>query len=98
MVSAGGKYGTVLQDTSYGGNLKIVTLLLEKGADPNTRGTVVPPILQMYIDIAPAGGKYGTALQAALDWGNSEIAKLLLEKGADPNTQGACCAFQTMCG
>jgi hypothetical protein len=38
MVHAGGKYGTVLQAASYGGNLQVVQLLLDKGADPNTQG------------------------------------------------------------
>jgi hypothetical protein len=37
-VPPGGEYGTALQAASYQGNLGVVALLLEKGADPNTHG------------------------------------------------------------
>jgi ankyrin repeat protein len=33
----GGDYGTALQAASYGKNLNIVQLLLEKGANPNVK-------------------------------------------------------------
>jgi ankyrin repeat protein len=34
----GNKGGTVLQTASFQGDLEIVTLLLEKGVDPNVEG------------------------------------------------------------
>ena len=33
-----GEYGTALHAASIGGNLEIVKLLLENGADPNVEG------------------------------------------------------------
>jgi ankyrin repeat protein len=38
MVPAGGEYGTALHAALDRGNLEIVTLLLEKGANPNVQG------------------------------------------------------------
>jgi ankyrin repeat protein len=96
MVLAGGEYGTALQAASYHGELNIVTLLLEKGANPNAQGAdcVIP---RMYTDMVPAGGKYGTPLHAALDRGDLKIITLLLDNGADPNAQGASFAIPKMC-
>jgi hypothetical protein len=37
MVPAGGEYGTALQAASYQGRLKVVALLLERGANPNVQ-------------------------------------------------------------
>jgi ankyrin repeat protein len=38
MKPAGGQYGTALQAASVGGDLEIVRLLLEKGAELNVEG------------------------------------------------------------
>jgi ankyrin repeat protein len=43
---AGGEYGTALQAASHQGNQEIVTLLLEKGADPNVQGATSAMDLQ----------------------------------------------------
>lgn len=63
----GGEYGTALQAAAYFGNLKIVQLLLERGADVNIEGE---------------GGTHGTALQAAAGRGHSEVVELLQTHGA----------------
>jgi ankyrin repeat protein len=82
MVPAGGRYGTALEEASNQGNLGIVTLLLERGADPNT---------QRASDVIPSMYDYGTALQAAAAsyHENLNVVTLLLRKGADLNAQGS---------
>jgi ankyrin repeat protein len=37
MICGGGEYGTALQAASFPGNLRIIALLLDKGADPNAQ-------------------------------------------------------------
>jgi ankyrin repeat protein len=44
---AAGKYGTALQAVAYQGHLEIVTLLLDKGANPNVQGAS-PAIMRIY--------------------------------------------------
>jgi ankyrin repeat protein len=64
MIPAGGEYGTALQAASHQGNPEVVTLLLQKGAEPNVQGGIMHSRGCM-THITLAGGKYGTALQAA---------------------------------
>ncbi|KAJ7867409.1 ankyrin repeat-containing domain protein [Mycena olivaceomarginata] len=102
-VPTGGRFSRSddpVMDQKY---LKIITLLLNKGADPNAQcgeyGTalqaasyrgnleVVALLLEKGADPNAQAGEYGTALQAASYRGNLEVVVLLLEKGADPNAQ-----------
>jgi ankyrin repeat protein len=62
-----GLYGTVLQDTSANGNVEVVRILLDAGADVN---------------INTKAGLYGTALQAASYNGKVDIVRMLLDAGA----------------
>ncbi len=63
---------TALMMAASNGDTKIVSLLLEKGADPNKRGNL--KLLNL---------KYPTPLMVAVRGGNAEIAALLLKHGAD---------------
>ncbi|KAL7930526.1 ankyrin repeat-containing domain protein [Trichoderma chlorosporum] len=83
----GGKYGNALQAACRVGNVDMIVLLLDSGADIN----------------AVAGEGYGTALQAACASagrkGSEEVVRLLLERGADVNAGGGKLgtALQTAC-
>jgi RNA polymerase sigma factor (sigma-70 family) len=65
--------GAPLKNAAAGGNLEIVKLLLEHGADPNLPEEGIAP--------------QGHALYSAVYNRHYEIAKLLLEHGAYPNPQ-----------
>ncbi|KAF8430347.1 hypothetical protein EV426DRAFT_581116 [Tirmania nivea] len=83
-------------------NERIVTLLLDRGADVNTVGgtygtalgvaayieneRIVTLLLGRGADVNTVGGTYGTALGAAAYQGNERIVTLLLARGADVNT------------
>ncbi|KAF8343296.1 ankyrin repeat-containing domain protein [Amanita rubescens] len=99
----GGLYGHALQTASYGGNVKIVQILLKRGADINTQGPygnalqtalyarnneIAKLLLEQGADVNAQGVYHGSALQAALSGGNSEIVRILLDRGADVNAQG----------
>jgi ankyrin repeat protein len=65
------KHGsTPLYTAAVQGELAIVRLLLEAGADPNQESS---------------GESEGIPLCAAASWGRTEVVRLLLEHGADPN-------------
>lgn len=68
----GGYYGNPLEAASAAGYENIVYILLEYGADVNSRD----------------GGYYGSPLQAAAARGCTSIVRMLLEHGADANSQG----------
>ncbi|MGH9175887.1 MAG: ankyrin repeat domain-containing protein, partial [Vicinamibacterales bacterium] len=63
--------GTPLRNAAGRGHMDVVTLLLERGADPNLPEEHIAP--------------HGHALYSAVYNGHHEIAKLLLEKGAYPS-------------
>ncbi len=63
--------GAPLKNAAAKGNIEIVNLLLDRGADPNLPEEGVAP--------------HGHALYSAVYNGHYEIAKLLLERGAYPN-------------
>lgn len=63
--------GAALKDAVLGGDLKMVELLLDRGADPNLPEEGIAP--------------EGHALYAAVQQGRYDIAQLLLEHGAHPN-------------
>jgi ankyrin repeat protein len=65
--------GTPLMNAAAKGQIEIVKLLLEAGADPNLPEEGIAP--------------HGHALYAAASNGRFEIAKLLLEHGAYPNPE-----------
>ncbi|KAF7969706.1 hypothetical protein HWV62_26164 [Athelia sp. TMB] len=93
------RYGTTLQAACVGGNLEIVGLLLDSGADVSVQGGVFGTALQAacycgYLEIARllldsgadvdvVGGQYGCALWGACYRGHLEVARLLLDNGAD---------------
>ncbi|KAG9648244.1 purine and uridine phosphorylase, partial [Aureobasidium melanogenum] len=82
---------------------KIVQMLLDSGADVNTkggrygnalqaasyegRGKIVQMLLDRGADVYALGGYYGNALQAASASGHDEIVRMLLDRGADVNAQ-----------
>jgi ankyrin repeat protein len=65
--------GAPIKNAAARGHLEIVTLLLERGADPNLPEEGIAP--------------EGHALYSAAANGHFEIAKLLLEHGARPNVE-----------
>jgi ankyrin repeat protein len=65
--------GTPLRNAAARGNLELVRLLLDHGADPNLREEGIAP--------------NGHALYAAAAGGHHEVARLLLERGAHPNPE-----------
>ena len=89
---------------SLEGLFKLVSKLLEKGADVNAQGggygnalqaalaggheTLAVLLLEKGADVNAQDELYGNALYAALVRGHETLAVLLLEKGADVNAQG----------
>jgi ankyrin repeat protein len=86
------------------GNVGVIEVLLDKGADVNAQGggygnalyaasagghkETATLLLDKGADVNAQGGAYGNALQAASYDGHKEVATLLLDKGADVNAQG----------
>jgi ankyrin repeat protein len=86
------------------GNIRIVKMLLEKGAEVNLQGgeygnalqtasfygrkEIAAMLLDQGAEVNAQGGLYGNALQAASRKGYKEIVELLIENGAVVNAQG----------
>ncbi|KIW28440.1 uncharacterized protein PV07_08106 [Cladophialophora immunda] len=86
-----GKYGSVLQISSYYGSQETVKTLLDKGADVNAQGGPYGNALQA----ASQGGHEKTVqilldkgADAASQGGHEKTVQILLDKGADVNAQG----------
>ncbi|KAJ6559670.1 ankyrin repeat-containing domain protein [Mycena capillaripes] len=85
------------------GNVQIVQLLLDNGANVNVQGgeygfalqaaawrgkaEIVQLLLDNGANVNAQGGKFGCALQAASAEGETEIVRLLLDNGANVNVQ-----------
>ncbi|KAK7442204.1 hypothetical protein VKT23_016176 [Stygiomarasmius scandens] len=94
---------SLLYYAAFLGVEKIIQILLDNNADPNTQGgfygtalegasykghiNIVKLLLNNKADPNIQGGKYGSALQCACLNGHVEIMKLLLDNRADPNLQ-----------
>ncbi|KAF8417668.1 hypothetical protein EV426DRAFT_645734, partial [Tirmania nivea] len=99
-------YGSVLISAAYGGNLEIVTHLLDRGAHVNLTGgfhhsalsaaayagnlEIVILLLNQGADVNRTGGYHGSALGAAAIGGHLEIVTLLLDRGAGFNISHEC--------
>lgn len=96
--------GAPLIAASENGNAKIVSMLLECGADVNAKGgpsgnalqaaskrgfkSIVTMLLKSGADMQAPGGYYGYALQAASYNGHEHIVRILLREGANVNAHG----------
>jgi len=98
----------VLQEALYSacvaGELIVINLLLDRGADVNLNGAeygtalgaaayqgdldIVSLLLDRGADVYLAAGKYGSALGAAAYAANMEIIALFRDRGADVNLVG----------
>ena len=97
----GGDCGNALQAASYRGHEKVVTILLDKGANVNAQDKlysnalqaasesgyekVVTMLLDKGANINAQGGEYGNALQAASSRGHEKVVQLLLNHDAIVN-------------
>ncbi|KAI1667999.1 Ankyrin repeat domain protein [Pyrenophora tritici-repentis] len=86
------------------GQLQMVQLLLDAGAEVNAQGghygnalyaasfggheQIVKTLLDAGADVNTQGGHYGNALQAASVRGHEQVVKMLLDTGAEVNAQG----------
>lgn len=103
------RYGTPLCAACEGGDSRIVTVLLIKGANVNVQGgrffvpiqaaaysgttTIVQFLLAKGADVKVRGGWSGTALQAACERGDAEMVHSILDAGAPVNIGGGSLGF-----
>ncbi|KAJ7900863.1 ankyrin repeat-containing domain protein [Mycena leptocephala] len=78
----------ILRQAIYAGEIEVVRLLLEKGADPNFRGGEYGTALQAASmqDVSPDG--FTRSDDPVLVQKNLKMITLLLDMGADPNVEG----------
>ena len=104
LAQRGEEPASALYYASFGGLIKAVKYLLDKGDDVNAQGgwygnalqaasaggheQVVKLLLDKGADVNAQGGEYDNALQAASAEGHEQVVKLLLDKGTDVNAQG----------
>ncbi|KAJ7688186.1 ankyrin repeat-containing domain protein [Mycena rosella] len=97
-------YSSALNLASKDGNVELVCLLINKGADVNGQGgwfgnalqaaswngqeLVVRLLIDKGANVHAQGKAFGSALQAASANGHERIVQLLIEKGANVNGQG----------
>ncbi|KAJ4288061.1 hypothetical protein N0V90_012078 [Kalmusia sp. IMI 367209] len=90
--------------TCLNGDLEMLQLLLNRGADVSAQGgwygnalqaasagghtQVVELLLDEGAEVNAQGGWYGNALQAASAGGHTQVVELLLDEGAEVNAQG----------
>ncbi|MDO5567400.1 MAG: ankyrin repeat domain-containing protein, partial [Planctomycetia bacterium] len=91
----------LLQYACFKGNREIVQFLLDKGLNPNMRGTNNTPayfyscgkpeflkmMLERGADVSLRNNVQGTAMHFAAANGALESVRLLVEAGADPNAK-----------
>ncbi len=103
------RYGTPLCAACEGGDIRIATVLLIRGADVNVTGgrflvplqaaaysgntTLVQFLMAKGADVKIHGGWFQTPLQAACERGDVEMVQYLLSAGADVNIGGSSLGF-----
>ena len=99
------KVGSSVYYASLAGLEKVVSMLIEHGADVNAQGgeygnalqaasgrgheKVVSMLIERGADVNAQGGEHGNALQAASYGGYEKVVKMLIDPGADIKAQGA---------
>lgn len=97
---SGGNFGSALQAACFAGHEKVVSLLIDRGADVNVRGgqygnalqaacsggheEVARLLLEKGADPDARDARYGNAFQAACSAGNEIMVRLMLAWGANP--------------
>lgn len=97
-------FGSVLHNACFSGNLQVVNMVLEKGADVNATGGTYehpiqaavrsgnPDVVELLLErgalINVSGGKHGSPLETAAHCGFHGLVNILINHGADVNLIG----------